>query len=420
MNALVWNVLQVGFTTSIIILPVFIFCAVLRRRYPARIICLLWMILSVRLLVPVQITFPNAPVIIPQDYGMVSGSPARFDTIQPAIPKEQPIDLKDSKTNQQFHDEQPMTPTQKDTNKQPQKKLDFSILLAVVWLVGVGTFLTGYFYAHWHFLRQVRQTAQEVQNEEVLMMYEQEKERLGIKRDIPILQSKMVDGPMMAGLLHPMLLLPEVGIASSDAGLILRHELTHYKYGDLYSKLLFLLEKCVHWFNPVVHLLAWQGAQDLEIACDQAVIHGLDTEAKRQYGQCILNHAARRIGHRQCVFTTQFTGGKKVMKIRLQALFTQPKKRRGIIFLFAVLFAGTMVGCSFAVGAGKEPDAETVRQMDTLARLWCDAQKNQLTPVQAKTLLGGSLKEDFKTMCSLMDDVQPEDSIPVDNLPMDA
>ena len=95
------------------------------------------------------------------------------------------------------------------------------------------------------------------------------------------------------------------------------------------------------------------------------------------------------------------------MKIRLQALFTQPKKRRGIIFLFAVLFAGTMVGCSFAVGAGKEPDAETVRQMDTLARLWCDAQKNQLTPVQAKTLLGGSLKEDFKTMCSLMDDVQP-------------
>lgn len=63
---------------------------------------------------------------------MVSESPARFDTIQPAIPKGQPIDLKDSKTNQQFHDEQPMTPTQKDTNKQPQKKLDFSILLAVV------------------------------------------------------------------------------------------------------------------------------------------------------------------------------------------------------------------------------------------------------------------------------------------------
>lgn len=63
MNALVWNVLQVSFTTSIIILPVFIFCAVLR------IICLLWMILSVRLLVPVQITFPNAPVITPQDYG---------------------------------------------------------------------------------------------------------------------------------------------------------------------------------------------------------------------------------------------------------------------------------------------------------------------------------------------------------------
>ncbi len=420
MNALVSNVLQVSLTTSVMILPVFIFCAVLRRRYPARIICLLWMILSVRLLVPVQITFPNAPVITPQTMGMVSESPARFDTIQPAIPKGQPIDLKDSKTNQQFHDEQPMTPTQKDTNKQPQKKLDFSILLAVVWLVGVGTLLTGYFYAHWRFLRQVRQTAQEVQNEEVLMIYEQEKERLGINRDIPILQSKMVDGPMMAGLLHPMLLLPEVGIASSDAGLILRHELTHYKHGDLYSKLLFLLAKCVHWFNPVVHLLAWQGAQDLEIACDQAVVHGLDTEAKRQYGQCILNHVARRIGHRQCVFTTQFTGGKKVMKIRLQALFTQPKKRHGMVFLFAVLFAGTMIGCSFAVGAGKEPDAETVRQMDTLAQQWCDAQKNQLTPAQAETLLGGNLKEKFDEMVQGYDDISKDTLFSFDNLPMGA
>lgn len=167
-------------------------------------------------------------------------------------------------------------------------------------------------------------------------------------------------------------------------------------------------------------MLAWQGAQELEIACDQAVIHGLDTETKRQYGQCILNHAAHRIGHQPYRFTAQLTGGKKAMKVRLQALFMPPKKQRGIAFLLVVLFAGSMVGCSFAVGTGNQLDAETVQQMNQLAQQWCDAQKNQLTPAQAKMLLGGSLKKDFENMVYSADDVQPETRFPVDNLPMDA
>ena len=108
------------------------------------------------------------------------------------------------------------------------------------------------------------------------------------------------------------------------------------------------------------------------------------------------------------------------MKIRLQALFTQPKKRHGMVFLFAVLFAGTMIGCSFAVGAGKEPDAETVRQMDTFAQQWCDAQKNQLTPAQAETLLGGNLKEKFDEMVQGYDDISKDTLFSFDNLPMGA
>ncbi|MBS5166046.1 MAG: hypothetical protein KHY77_09880 [Butyricicoccus pullicaecorum] len=64
----------------------------------------------------------------------------------------------------------------------------------------------------------------------------------------------------------------------------------------------------------------------MEIACDQAVIQGLDTEGRRQYGKCILNHAAGRLVHRQYTFTTQLIGGKRAMKIRLQELFTPPSR----------------------------------------------------------------------------------------------
>lgn len=421
MDALVWNVLQVSLTTSIIILPVFIFCAVLRRRYPARVICMLWVILSVRLLFPIQITFPDAPVVTPQTTMIINQRPIERETIQPvAAVREQQEPSADWKTfapSQQFIRES-MMPMSENINRQPQKKLDVGILLSAVWFAGMAALLAGHLYVHQRFLKQLRQTAHEVDNEALFMIYEQEKERLDIQRDIPVLQSCMVDGPMIAGLFHPMLLLPETEIAPSEIRLILRHELTHYKHGDLYCKLLFLLAKCMHWFNPIVHILAWQGAQDLEIACDQAVIDGLDTETKRQYGQCILNYATR--AHRGHTVTTQLTGGKKVMKIRLQALFTRPTKQRGIVFLLVVLFAGTMIGCSFAVGAGNEPDAETVQQMDTLAQQWCDAQKNQLTPAQAQTLLGGNLKEKFDEMVQGHADIAQDTPFSFDNLPMQA
>lgn len=419
MDTLLWNILQVSLTTSIIILPVFIFCAVLRQRYPARVLCLLWVFFSVRLLVPVQITFPDVPVITPQTTITVATQDRKTNTIQQAVQEEQPIKGQILEISQS-QVETPVMVTPKDTDKQPEKKIDFSILLLVIWISGTVILFGIHLSVYCHFWKRIRKTAHEVQDKELLMLYTQEKERLGIQRKIPILQSCEVDSPMMAGILHPRLLLPDTEVAASDIRLILRHELTHYRHGDLYCKLLFMLAKCVHWFNPIIHMLAWQGAQDLEIACDQAVIQGLDTEVRRQYGQCILNHAAGRIGHHQYTFTTQLAGGKRVMKIRLQELFTPPKKRRGVVFLIAVLFAGSIVGCSFAVGAANKPDTETIQQMNTLAQQWCDAQKNQLTPEQAETLLGGNLKEKFDEMVRGYGDVKQDTPLAFDNLPMDA
>lgn len=419
MDTLLWNILQVSLTTSIIILPVFLFCAVLRQRYPARVLCLLWVFFSVRLLVPVQITFPDAPVITPQTTITVATQDRKTNTIQQAVQEEQPIKGQILEISQS-QVETPVMVMPKDTDKQPEKKIDFSILLLVIWISGTVILFGIHLSAYCHFWKRIRKTAHEVQDKELLMLYTQEKERLGIQRKIPILQSCEVEGPMMAGIFHPMLLLPETEVTASDIRLILRHELTHYKHGDLYCKLLFLLAKCVHWFNPVVYMLAWQGAQDLEIACDQAVIQGLDTEVRRQYGQCILNHAAGRIGHHQYTFTTQLAGGKRAMKIRLQELFTPPKKRRGVVFLIAVLFAGSIVGCSFAVGAANKPDTETIQQMNTLAQQWCDAQKNQLTPKQAETLLGGNLKEKFDEMVRGYGNIEQDTQLAFDNLPTGA
>lgn len=423
MKELLWNVLQVSLTTSIIILPVLLLCAVLRRRYSARVLCLLWAVLSIRLLFPVQFALPDAPVLTPQTTISVTQTAAADSTqtgnaaLVPSGASEQTEAV--SAPRPEVSGQTPLD-APRFQSVTTRSQIDIMPILAFLWLAGViGSLLTA-FVSHQRFWKRIRKSARQVQDETLLAVYQQEKERLGITREIPMMHSFAVDGPMLAGVLHPILLLPKEGVAYGEAHMVLQHELTHYKHGDLFCKLLFLLAKCVHWFNPVVHLMARQAAQDVEIACDQSVVHGLDDMARRSYGYCILNNAVRQAQHREQSFTTQLTGGKKAMKTRLQALFTSPKKQHGILFLLTVCVAAMVVGCSFAVKPERMLDAETVQQMEALAQRWCEAQQNQLSPAQAETLLGGALKEAFDEMVVGYGKIEPDTPLAFDNLPMDA
>ena len=368
MTTAFWNILQVSLTTSLVLLPLLLLCAVLRRRYPARIVCALWVIFAVRLLVPVQNAFPDAPVKVTPRTTLVE--------VQ-AVPDPAGSPNLSGQTVDEQSDPAAQTPVVRRwmpagmTVEQAQKTIAFDKILAGIWGVGAVLALAIALLPYFRFQRQVRRTARDVRDPALLDIYRCERERLGIRRNIPLQQTILADGPMLAGLFRPALLLPKDGIPLEDARLILRHELTHYKHRDLLWKLMFLLARCVHWFNPVAYLLAWQGAQDLEIACDQAVVRGLGADAKRQYGQCILNDVARRLNG-GAVLTTRLTGGGKAMKTRLQALFGPNQKKRGISALLVVVFALALVGGCFAV-TPKTGDSALEAEIRTAAEAYMQA-----------------------------------------------
>ena len=56
------NLMQTGLTVSLAALVPLLLRRVLKKRYPARAVCLVWALLALRLLVPVQLTLPEAPV----------------------------------------------------------------------------------------------------------------------------------------------------------------------------------------------------------------------------------------------------------------------------------------------------------------------------------------------------------------------
>lgn len=396
MTTIFWNLIQVGLTTSVVLLPILLLCAVLRRRYPARVVCVLWVIFAVRLLVPVQNSFPDAPVQVTPRTTLVE---VQTTQVSESVPETSGMEDEPVIAEPQPIIERHWVPAGAAVTAETQKSIAFDEILALVWAVGAAAFFVGSMLSYRRFVHRVRRTARDVRDLELLRIYESECERLGLRQRIPLRQTPEADGPMLVGLVQPVLLLPKGGIPLADAPLILRHELTHAKHKDVLCKMVFLLARCVHWFNPVVHLLAWQGAQDLEIACDQSVVHGLDTDAKRQYGQCILNDVARRM-YGGTMLTTRLTGGGKAMKTRLQALFSPNKKRRGVALILTAAFALTLVGGCFAVTPKGTENAALEQEIRTTAETYLqavvDGDVQTLTTVLPKDAFASRTQEEMQ------------------------
>ena len=396
MTTIFWNLIQVSLTTSVVLLPILLLCAVLRRRYPARVVCALWVIFAVRLLVPVQNSFPDAPVQVTPRTTLVE---VQKTQVSESVPETSGTEDETVITEPQLIVERHWVPAGAAVTAETQKSIAFDEILALVWAVGAAAFFVGSMLSYRRFVHRVRRTARDVRDLELLRIYESECERLGLRQRIPLRQTPEADGPMLVGLVQPVLLLPKGGIPLADAPLILRHELTHAKHKDVLCKMVFLLARCVHWFNPVVHLLAWQGAQDLEIACDQSVVHGLDTDAKRQYGQCILNDVACRM-YGGTMLTTRLTGGGKAMKTRLQALFSPNKKRRGVALILTAAFALTLVGGCFAVTPKGTENAALEQEIRTTVENYLqaivDGDVQTLTTVLPKDAFASRTQEEMQ------------------------
>ena len=64
MTALALRVLWVSLTTSLVLLPLLLCSGAIVRRYRAKSCYLLWLLLALRLLVPMKVPLPRAPVLV--------------------------------------------------------------------------------------------------------------------------------------------------------------------------------------------------------------------------------------------------------------------------------------------------------------------------------------------------------------------
>ena len=108
-----------------------------------------------------------------------------------------------------------------------------------------------------------------------------------------IYESEFVDSPFVFGVIKPKIYLP-MHMDEGTAAYVIAHEHAHLARCDHWWKVLGYLVLALHWFNPLVWVAYILFCRDIELACDEKVVKGLDGAARADYSQALLSCAAPR------------------------------------------------------------------------------------------------------------------------------
>ena len=380
------NLMQIGLTVSLAALVPLVLRRVMKKRYPARAVCIVWAILAVRLLVPVQLSLPQAPVqVTPRTSFAVSGGRTAFE--QAGLP------ITQTPSRWVTEEQAALDTADSDT----AATVDITTLLLGLWLLGAAACALRQGIGHADLMHSLKRTAQPAVREDLEAVLREQCAELGIDREIPLYVTPAADCPMLAGFFRPALYLPDENLSRLDAAFVFRHELTHYKHGDLWLKLLLVLAKCVHWFNPLVHLMARFAHEDIELACDDAVVRGQSSAYRRAYGETILRSAISQSQRRKALVSC-FGDDKKTLMRRFEGLFDKSVKKRGVALVVMVAVLVASLGCVVAVGE-KKPNQTTEERALMMANTFAQAYVDEDTEAFNKYLVPNSenLVDNFTT-----------------------
>ena len=124
---------------------------------------------------------------------------------------------------------------------------------------------------------------------------------------------KDLSGPCLFGLIHPAIYLPE-GITEEQMPYVLAHEESHYRTGDHIWSLFRSLCLVLHWYHPLVWVAAYVSRQDSELACDERTIRYLGEERRNVYGRLLVDLTVAKMSAADflCCATTMTADGRSL------------------------------------------------------------------------------------------------------------
>lgn len=349
MDTVFQNLLEVSLFSLAVIVPLGLCSNLLGRRYGVKWRYLLWVIVAVRLVLPVQISLPepmekmrvNLPApVISAELPETSGTPEIMPTETSGelyLPESQWTGGAEDMLLS-FPEEEPEAGFQDFAAKR----------LWLFWIAGALVFAGWQGWKYAVFRRMLKRNSRKVRDAVLLDDYYNLCNDMGMEKRPALYFCGVLPSPLCMGLFRQEIYINSEDREPSDMRLILKHELTHCKRRDLWFKALLLLTRTMHFFNPFVHWMARLAERDMEYSCDVSVMRDCSLEERQAYSMAILR-TVREGQQNGAVLTTAFSGGKKELKTRFENIFDMSVKKRGTALFTAAALAvccGTaFVGC---------------------------------------------------------------------------
>ena len=321
MDSLFTSVLEISWQAGLIALAV-IAVRPLLRRAPRRAVCMLWLLVALRLLLPARLTV-ESPVSLQQ-------------------PESPPIQAyQELRQQEKVYVSAP--PEQRLEMAGPAAAQGFALLdqLPAIWLTGVGCMAL---YMALSLLRM--------------------RWRL---RAAPRIQDNVYrctdwSTPFVLGVLAPRIYVPET-VSEQDFPQVLAHERCHIRRWDHVWKPLAFLLLAVNWFNPVLWAAYVLLGRDMERACDEMVLKNATPIQRAAYSRALVACAAQPKMAAVCPLAF----GEVAVKERVKNVLNYKKPALWAVILLVV--AAAIIGvCLLTKPAGKDagvPDAETLYALRT-------------------------------------------------------
>lgn len=186
--------------------------------------------------------------------------------------------------------------------------------LTALWVCGFLITLLWHFGRNDQFVSYCRRYNSELDEEPLRRALAVEQKRLGLNRQIDVSYVGGLSSPLLQGVLHPAIYLPELSYSRQELSYILSHELIHYRRKDLIWKYLLILVQALHWFNPVVYWMGEWTDQSCEAACDAAVLRARPQKDRSLYCATILKFLRQQKGIRSPLTTGFSITGKSYQR----------------------------------------------------------------------------------------------------------
>lgn len=314
------TLLFMGLTGSAAAVVLFALRPIIERRVSKTLLYYLWVPVLLRLILPVGV-----PVALPEPTGETE-SAAEYSRTE-------------------FVSEAEPTIYEAEMTARTGPRL--TELIPAVWAAGAAGVLLWQLAAYFSFRARLSRTLREPSEEARRLLAS-----LPHSHGAALYVSSMDGTPFMAGLVRPVIVLPEAELTESELRYVLAHELTHKRRGDIFYKLLTMTACAVHWYNPIVWLMSRDTGILCELSCDEEVIKGLDEESRLCYGAAILRCAARE--KRLSPLTTGFSGGKRALRKRIISI-RDYKSVGAVSAVLGIMLAVLMTACSAVMVTDAKP-----------------------------------------------------------------